>query len=75
MIGERFGEEKFGSKVWECIEEGKWEGVSFIIKEFLKEGIGGWEERIRLENMRVSRVDGKIEIEVRYVVNGRNCSE
>ena len=37
MIGQRFRQENFGSKLWQCIEEPNSQALSFIIKEFLKQ--------------------------------------
>ena len=34
------------SKLWQCIEEPNSQALSFIIKEFLKQAIGAWEQRI-----------------------------
>ena len=44
-------------------------------KEFLKQAIGAWEQRITFQNITVTRVDAKIHIEVTYVVNGTNSSQ
>ena len=47
----------------------------YIIKEFLKQAIGAWEQRITFQNITVTRVDAKIHIEVTYIVNGTNSSQ
>ena len=75
MIGQRFRQENFGSKLWQCIEEPNSQALSFIIKEFLKQAIGAWEQRITFQSITVTRVDAKIHIEVSYVVNGTNSSQ
>lgn len=75
MIGQRFRQENFGSKLWQCIEEPNSQVLSFIIKEFLKQAIGAWEQRITFQNITVTRVDAKIHIEVAYVINGTNSSQ
>lgn len=75
MIGQRFRQENFGSKLWQCIEEPNSQALSFIIKEFLKQAIGAWEQRITFQSITVTRVDAKIHIEVAYVVNGTNSSQ
>lgn len=59
MIGQRFRQENFGSKLWQCIEEPNSQALSFIIKEFLKQAIGAWEQRITFQNITVTRVDAK----------------
>ena len=64
-----------GSKLWQCIEEPNSQALSFIIKEFLKQAIGAWEQRITFQNITVTRVDAKIHIEVAYVINGTNSSQ
>ena len=75
MIGQRFRQENFGSKLWQCIEEPNSQALSFIIKEFLKQAIGAWEQRITFQSITVTRVDAKIHIEVSCVVNGTNSSQ
>ena len=46
-------------KLWQCIEEPNSQALSFIIKEFLKQAIGAWEQRITFQNITVTRVDAK----------------
>ena len=36
LIGQRFRQENFGNRLWECIEEPNTQALSFIIKEFIK---------------------------------------
>lgn len=74
MIGQRFRQENFGNRIWSCIEEPNTQALSFIIKEFIKQSIGAWEQRISLQDIQVAREGSKIHIEVTYVVNGTNTS-
>ena len=75
MIGQRFRQENFGSKLWQCIEEPNSQALSFIIKEFIKSSIGAWEQRITFKGITVSRQGAKINIEVHYVVNETSTSQ
>ena len=59
MIGQRFRQENFGSKLWQCIEEPNSQALSFIIKEFLKQAIGAWEQRKTFKNPPLKRVKQK----------------
>lgn len=75
MIGQRFRQENFGSKLWQCIEEPNTRALSFIIKEFLKQAIGTWEQRITFQSIQVTREGAKIHIEVSYLVKGSSTSQ
>ena len=60
LIGQRFRQENFGNRLWECIEEPNTQALSFIIKEFIKSSIGAWEQRITFKGITVSRQGAKI---------------
>ena len=75
MIGQRFRQENFGNRLWECIEEPNSQALSFIIKEFIKTAIGTWEQRLTFKGIKVARVDAKVNIEVEYSINGTGSSQ
>ena len=49
LIGQRFRQENFGNRLWECIEEPNSQALSFIIKEFIKDAIGTWNRGLPLK--------------------------
>lgn len=46
QIGQRFRQEDFGSRTWECLEEPNTSALNLMIKNFVKDGIAAWEPRI-----------------------------
>ena len=46
QIGQRFRQEDFGSRTWECLEEPNTSALNLMIKNFVKDGIAAWEHRI-----------------------------
>lgn len=46
QIGQRFREENFGTRTWECIEEPNVSALQLMITQFVKDGISSWEPRI-----------------------------
>lgn len=47
QIGQRFRQEDFGTRTWECIEEPNTSALNLMIKNFVKDGISTWEPRIK----------------------------
>ena len=47
QIGQRFRQEDFGSRTWECLEEPNVSALNLMIKNFVKDGIVAWEPRIK----------------------------
>ena len=43
QIGQRFRQEDFGSRTWECLEEPNTSALNLMIKNFVKDGIAAWE--------------------------------
>lgn len=74
-IGQRFGEETFGNRLLECIEEPNTRVLSFVVDKFLKDCIGKWEPRLTYKSSKVTRVDSKLYIEVTYVIDCINSSK
>lgn len=75
MIGQRFRQEDFGTRLWECLEEPNTQALSFLIKDFLTSALNSWEGRITLQDISVARVDSKIDILIHYVINTTNSSQ
>lgn len=46
QIGQRFRQEYFGSRTWECLEEPNTSALNLLIRNFVEEGISTWEPRI-----------------------------
>lgn len=74
MIGERFRQEEFGTRLWECIEEPNTQALAFMVNAFLKEAIAKYESRITLQRSTVARVGSKINIDFSYLINTTNTS-
>ena len=66
MLGERFRQEDFGSRLWECIEEPNTQAQAFLINTFLKEALSTWEDRIIYDHAEVTREASKVHIRLFY---------
>lgn len=66
MLGERFRQEDFGSRLWECIEEPNTQAQAFLINTFLKEALSTWEDRIIYDHSEVTREASKVHIRLFY---------
>ena len=66
MLGERFRQEDFGSRLWECIEEPNTQAQAFLINTFLKEALSNWEDRISYDHAEVTREATKVHIKLFY---------
>lgn len=71
-IGERFRQEDFGTRLWECIEEPNTQAQAFLINTFLKEAISLYEDRINYKEAIISRSGNKLHIEMRYTLKQSN---
>lgn len=67
-IGERFRQEDFGTRLWECIEEPNTQAQAFLINTFLKEAISLYEDRINYKESIISRSGNKLHIEMHYIL-------
>lgn len=74
QIGQKFREEDFGTRLWECIEEGNSQAQMYLINNFLKEAIDSWENRITYKSTTITRVGSRLTIEFHYVINATNSS-
>lgn len=73
-IGERFRQENFGTRLWECIEEPNTQAMSYMVNNFLKSAISTYEPRITLTSSTVTRKNSIIDIEFTYIINNTNSS-
>lgn len=71
-IGERFRQEDFGTRLWECIEEPNNQAQAFLINTFLKEAISLYEDRINYKEAIISRSGNKLYIEMHYTLKQSN---
>ena len=71
-IGERFRQEDFGTRLWECIEEPNTQAQAFLINTFLKEAISLYEDRINYKESIISRSGNKLHIEMHYALKQSN---
>lgn len=71
-IGERFRQEDFGTRIWECIEEPNTQAQAFLINTFLKEAIASYEDRINYKESIISREGNNLHIEMRYTLKQSN---
>lgn len=68
-IGQKFREEKFGTRINECLEEPNDQLLEFLVKNFLKEGITNWEPRVKSLAVATKRDGGSLYIQVKFSVN------
>jgi phage baseplate assembly protein W len=68
-IGQRFRQEDFGTRLWECIEEPNTQALAFLVKDFLKKAISTYETRITFKSLNMRLEGTKLFIEMNYVIN------
>lgn len=71
-LGQRFREESFGTRLWECIEEPNTQALTFMIREFLNQAITQFEPRIKIHNVTTIRNNTKLSIVMEYSVSNTN---
>lgn len=74
-IGQRFREEDFGTRLWECLEEPNTQALAFLVDQFLKDCISRWEPRITYKSSTITRDGSKLNILITYVINSTNSSK
>ena len=74
-IGQRFREEDFGTRLWECLEEPNTQALAFLVDQFLKDCISKWEPRITYKSSTITRDGSKLHILITYVINYTNSSK
>ena len=70
MIGQRFRQEDFGTRLWECIEEQNYQALEFMVREFLKQAIVRYESRITIKKVTAERYYSKLYITMEYALVG-----
>lgn len=71
-IGERFRNESFGTRIYECLEEPNTQLLEFLIKDFMKTSIPIWESRVKSLSVDVLREDSKLYIRAAFAITGRS---
>lgn len=75
MIGQRFRQENFGCRIWECLEEPNTQALNFLIYQFISQAISAWEPRITaVETELVSR-GSSLNIILRYRLGNSPITE
>lgn len=75
LIGQRFRQEEFGNRLWECIEEQNTQALSYLIKSFIRGAIEAWEQRVKLKSITVTRNGAKVDVQVNYRVVGSESNQ
>lgn len=78
QIGTRFYNERFGSRVWECLEEPNDNVVKALLSHFIIESLTLWEKRIELKNnslIYTKVAHDKINITLTYRLKNSNIEE
>lgn len=68
QIGERMRQERFGCRLWECLEEPNTNVLQHVIKRFIADSISSWEPRIKALSVSISRNNTKLLINIKYQV-------
>lgn len=71
-IGQRFRQEEFGTRLWECIEEPNTQALTFLIKKFLTQAITKYESRIKIKKIITEQHYGKVHITMEFALVGLN---
>lgn len=74
QIGQKLRGEDFGTRLWECIEEGNTQAQSFLVNAFMKDAISTWEDRITYKSTTITREGSRIILRFHYVINGTSSS-
>lgn len=69
-IGQRFRQEDFGTRLWECIEESNTQALTFMAREFLVEAIRKYESRIQLRRVTTTQYNQYLYIVMEYWLVG-----
>lgn len=75
QIGERFRQENYGSRLWECIEEPNTDLLSYMVAKFVKEALYLWESRIRGLEVTCTREQSKLFIKIRFSIGTASPEE
>lgn len=68
-IGERFRQEEFGSRLWECLEEPNTQLLTYMATKFVKDSISFWESRITKISVETLKEDTKLYLKIHCTVD------
>lgn len=71
-IGQRFRQENFGTRLWECIEDPNTGALAYMARRFLEEAIRTYETRIQINKVTTTRYNQYLQIVMEYKVVGIN---
>ena len=75
QIGERFRQESFGSRLWECIEEPNTDLLAYMATVFVKQSLTAWESRVRGLEVVCTRDGAKLFIKIRFSIGTQAPTE
>lgn len=67
-IGQRFRQEEFGTRLYECLEEPNTQVLEFLVKDFIRDSINSWEPRVEALAVATTRQYDKVYISLRFKV-------
>lgn len=75
MLGQRFRQENFGCRIWECLEEPNTQTLNFMIRDFIKQAIANWEPRITAVGTSLIAKGSTLSITLKYKLGNSPVSE
>ena len=75
QLGERFRQENFGSRLWECIEEPNNDLLAYMATAFVKESLLTWETRVRGLQVNCVREGSKLYIKIKFSIGTESPEE
>ena len=75
QIGERFRQESFGSRLWECVEEPNTDLLAYMATVFVKQSLTAWESRVRGLEVICTRDGAKLFIKIRFSIGTQAPTE
>lgn len=68
QLGEIIRNEKFGNRLWECLEEPNTQAQAFLVELFCKSAIESWEPRIKFLESKITQGIDKLHISLHYTL-------
>lgn len=75
MLGQRFRQENFGCRIWECLEEPNIQTLNFLVYNFIKDAIAAWEPRIKALGTSMVANGSTLTLTLRYSLGNTDISE
>ena len=75
QIGERFRQENFGSRLWECIEEPNTQLLNTMVTDFIKQALSLWEDRVTGLKIEALREGSRLFVRITFQVNTLSTGE